>query len=216
MAGASNREALERSDRDRVASRRDALSTRFSNFNLVYAASAACALGAVLASIAIAPGLPGLLGAALAVLMVAIAISDARQFIIPDPLVLAALCLGLLQAWLDPFGDHLAALAGSALRGLVLALAFWGLRKIYKQFRGREGIGFGDVKLAGVAGVWLDWIAVTCAVEIAALAALATIAILAARGLKITVRTRLPFGCFFAPAIWLAWVFDLAVLQMFF
>jgi leader peptidase (prepilin peptidase) / N-methyltransferase len=88
--------------------------------------------------------------------MLAIAISDARRFIIPDPLVLAALGLGLLQALLVPFEDNFAALAGSILRGLLLALAFWGLRKLYKRLRGREGIGFGDVKLAAVAGVWLD------------------------------------------------------------
>jgi leader peptidase (prepilin peptidase)/N-methyltransferase len=170
----------------------------------------------VVVSILVAPGLPGLLGAGLAMLMIAIAISDARQFIIPDPLALTALGLGLLQAWLVPFEDNLAALAGSFLRGLVLAFAFWGLRKLYKRLRGREGIGFGDVKLAAVAGVWLDWVAIICAVEIAALAALVTIAVLAMRGVKITGKTRVPFGCFFAPAIWLAWLVDLAVLQTFF
>jgi leader peptidase (prepilin peptidase) / N-methyltransferase len=147
--------------------------------------------------------------------MIAIAISDARQFIIPDPLVLAALALGLIQTLQLPYPDNLAALASSVLRGLVLALAFWGLRKIYKRLRGREGIGFGDVKLAAVAGVWLDSVGIICAVEIAALAALGMIAILAMRGVEITGRTRVPFGCFFAPAIWLAWLIDLAVLQKF-
>ena len=99
---------------------------------------------------------------------------------------------------------------------LQLALAFWGLRRIYKWLRGREGIGFGDVKLAAVAGVWLNWVAIICAVEIAALTALIMIAILAMRGMKISRRTRVPFGCFFAPAIWLAWLIDLAVLQRLF
>jgi leader peptidase (prepilin peptidase)/N-methyltransferase len=188
----------------------------FPSFNWAYAVSAVCALVAVIASVLVSPGLPGLLGAALAALMTAIAISDARQFIIPDPLVLAALVLGLLQAVLIPFDDRLATLAGSALRGLVLALAFWGLRKIYKRLRGREGIGFGDVKLAAVAGVWLDWTGMICAVEIAALAALVTIAGLAMRGVRLTGKTRVPFGCFFAPAIWLAWFIDLAVLQTFY
>jgi leader peptidase (prepilin peptidase) / N-methyltransferase len=161
----------------------------------------------------VAPGLLGVLGAGLAILMIAITVSDARHFIIPDPLVVAALGLGLLQALLVPSEDVPAALAGSVLRGLVLALAFWCLRKAYKLFRGREGIGFGDVKLAAVAGVWLDWTAITCAVEIAALTALVTIAVLAKRGMVITGKTRMPFGCFFAPTIWLSWLVDLSVLQ---
>jgi leader peptidase (prepilin peptidase) / N-methyltransferase len=175
-----------------------------------------CVLGAVVASVLAAPGLVGVLGAGLAILMIAIAFADARYFIIPDLLVLAALGLGLLQALLVQSENCIAALASSVLRGLVVALAFWSLRKVYKWFRGREGIGLGDVKLAAVAGVWLDWLAITCAVEIAALVALVTIAILAARGRAITGKTRVPFGCFFAPAIWLAWLVDLYVLQSFF
>lgn len=143
-------------------------------------------------------------------LMIAIAVSDARHFIIPDPLVLAALGLGLLQALPVASEDLLAALANSVLRGLALALAFWSLRKTYKWLRGREGIGFGDVKLAAVAGVWLDRLAITFAVEIAALTALLAIAILAMRGMAITGKTRVPFGCFFAPAIWLAWLVNLS------
>jgi leader peptidase (prepilin peptidase)/N-methyltransferase len=162
------------------------------------------------------PGLLGVLGAGLAILMIAIAVADVRYFIIPDQLVLAALGLGLLQALLVKPENFLASSANSVLRGLALALAFWSLRKAYKWFRGRQGIGLGDVKLAAVAGVWLDWLAATCAVEIAALAALATIAVLALRGTAITGKTRLPFGCFFAPAIWLSWLIDLYVLQPFF
>ncbi len=45
--------------------------------------------------------------------------------------------------------------------------------QLYRRLRGREGIGLGDVKLAGVAGAWLDWQSIPIAVEIAALAALA-------------------------------------------
>jgi leader peptidase (prepilin peptidase) / N-methyltransferase len=175
-----------------------------------------CLISAVTASVLVAPGLLGVLGAGLAILMIAIAVVDARHFIIPDLLVLAALGLGLLQALSVQSESSLAAMVSSVVRGLALALAFWSLRKAYKWLRGREGIGLGDVKLAAVAGVWLNWFAITCAVEIAALAALATIAIFAMRGTTITRKTRVPFGCFFAPAIWLAWLVDISVLQPFF
>src|SRR5262249_35261967 len=149
----------------------------------------------------------------LALLMIAIAAADARWFIIPDELSAAALLLGLAHAaWLT--ADTMAVALGVAvLRGVLLALAFWTLRFVYRRLRGREGIGLGDVKLAGVAGVWLDWPTMPVAVEIAALAALAVCAtryLQGARSLDAT--TRLPFGLFFAPAIWLAWLLEATVL----
>jgi leader peptidase (prepilin peptidase)/N-methyltransferase len=100
-------------------------------------------------------------------------------------------------------------LATAALRGTVLAAAFWGLRIAYGRLRGREGIGLGDVKLAGAAGVWLDWATMPVAVEIAALAALAVYAVRRFRGGRSVRRTiRLPFGLFFAPAIWIGWLLE--------
>ena len=88
------------------------------------------------------------------------------------------------------------------------------LRWLYLRLRGREGIGLGDVKLAAVAGAWLGWIAMPVAIEIAALSA---IAVYATRhfilGRPVQATTRLPFGLFFAPAIWLGWVLQATVLQ---
>ena len=78
--------------------------------NWAYAGCSVCVLGAVVASVRVAPGLLGVLGAGLAILMIAIAVSDARHFIIPDLLVLAALGLGLLQALLVQPGNFLAAI----------------------------------------------------------------------------------------------------------
>ena len=79
--------------------------------------------------------------------------------------------------------------------------------RLYGRLRGREGLGLGDVKLAGAAGVWLDWWAMPIAIEIGALAALALYVaghILGRRRIRAT--TRLPFGLFLAPAIWIAWL----------
>jgi leader peptidase (prepilin peptidase)/N-methyltransferase len=104
-------------------------------------------------------------------------------------------------------------LAWAVLRGFVPALAFLGVRVGYRRWRGREGIGLGDVKLAGVAGVWLDWTTIPVAIEIAALAALGTYLIMHLYFHR-TVRptTRLPFGLFLAPAIWMAWILETALL----
>ena len=79
----------------------------------------------------------------------------------------------------------------------------------WPDLRGREGIGLGDVKLAAVAGVWLDWQMIPIAVEIATLSALAVYALrqwVLGRSLRWT--SRIPLGLFLAPAIWLAWFLD--------
>lgn len=169
-------------------------------------AYAACG-SAILVSLLAAPWLSGILGGGLAVVMLAIAVIDARHFIIPDKLVIAALLLGLVNAAVGP---EQAALGfwSSVFRGFVLAALFFTFRTAYRRIRQRDGIGLGDVKLAAVAGLWLSWMAVALAVDIAALAALAAVLISALRGRKISGTTRVPFGLFFAPAIWFAWLID--------
>jgi leader peptidase (prepilin peptidase)/N-methyltransferase len=170
-------------------SRPRARAPAFEDVTIVVAAVATAA-----ASMIVVPGLPGVAGAGLACLMVAIAAVDARRFIIPDELSAAALALGLAHAaiqYSDGIGE---ALAIAALRGAIMALAFFGVWAAY-------------VKLAGVAGVWLDWTSLPIAIEIAALAALAVCLVRwLALGRAINATTRLPFGLFLAPAIWIAWL----------
>lgn len=164
-------------------------------------------------SFAAAPGLVGALGGGLAIVMLAIAVTDARRFIIPDELNAAGLALGLIYAGVQGEGD-LYAVAIAVLRAAVLALSFFALRALYRWWRGREGLGLGDVKLAGVAGAWLAWSAMPIAVEIAALSALAAFAVryyVLRRPLRRT--SRLPFGLFFAPAIWITWLLETSMLH---
>ncbi len=168
----------------------------------------AAAVCAVIASILAAPGLPGLMGGALAATMMAIAAIDARLFIIPDKLVLAGLLLALINVSVAREGQLSAEFANAALRGGVLALLFFGGRTVYRLIRKRQGIGLGDVKLAAVAGVWLDWTSISVAVDLAALSALAAVLVHAIRGRQVTASSAIPFGLFFAPAIWLAWLLE--------
>ena len=177
-------------------------------------ALALVALVAIGASLAVAPGLRGALGAGLALLMLAIAAVDARRFIIPNELTLAAGALGLIYAAVDDPDAIAQALALALLRGAMLGLLFWLLRELYAWLRGREGLGLGDVKLAVAAGIWLDWPAMPIAIEIAALGALALyVAGHVVGRRRIHAATRLPFGLFLAPAIWLAWLVQLWLYQ---
>lgn len=171
--------------------------------------SALVALGcAVAAASLIAAPLPyGLLGAGLGLLMLLIAINDARAFIIPDKLNLAAFGLGLAAAAAGDLESLPENIAAAALRGISLALAFLALRQIYWRLRHRRGVGLGDVKLAAVAGAWLDWTLIPIAIEIAALAALGGYGVSWLTIRRPLSRTaRLPFGLYFAPAIWLCWL----------
>jgi len=167
----------------------------------------------VVVSVVLVPDWGGVWGAGLAVLMVAIAVVDARRFIIPDELTAAALALGLVYAAARESDIWVQALAWSALRGAISALAFLGVRAVYRRLRGRDGIGLGDVKLAGVAGAWLDWPTIPIAIEIAAVAALGAYLIrhfCFRRAVRPT--TRMPFGLFLAPAIWIGWLLETTLL----
>jgi leader peptidase (prepilin peptidase)/N-methyltransferase len=173
------------------------------------------ACGVVIASLVAVPGASGFFGAALGLLMLAIAVADARAYIIPDRLSLAALLLALAETAVNGFENMPENMALAALRGLVLALGFLALRDIYYRLRQRQGIGLGDVKLAAVAGVWLDWPLIPAAIEIAAVLALIVYIgsqLVLRRPLRAT--AKLPFGVFFAPAIWFCWLLGALFLQV--
>jgi leader peptidase (prepilin peptidase)/N-methyltransferase len=172
------------------------------------------AAAAVAASIAVAPDARGILGAGLALVMLAIAVVDARQFIVPNELNAAGFAIALVHAALVRDTGIVEAIVWAFARGATLALMFFALREVYRRLRKREGLGLGDVKLAGVAGAWLDWNAMPLAVEIAALSALAVYALRHfVFGRPVQATSRIPFGLFFAPAIWLAWLIEVLLLR---
>jgi leader peptidase (prepilin peptidase)/N-methyltransferase len=79
----------------------------------------------------------------------------------------------------------------------------------YRRWRGRDGLGLGDIKLAAVAGAWLGLATIFAVIELAALAALGAYVVngyLNKRPLKAT--AFLPFGLFLAPSIWIGWLIE--------
>ena len=170
---------------------------------------AAVAVAACVISVIVAPGLPGYLGAGLALIAIAIAAIDARWFIIPNELSAAGFALGLANA--ATYAPHAIweAIGIALLRGVVLALLFLALRALYQRARGRDGIGLGDVKLAGVAGAWLGWTTLPIAIEIAALSAIAAFGVRPYRGQRaFDPALKFPFGLFLAPSIWIGWLIE--------
>jgi leader peptidase (prepilin peptidase) / N-methyltransferase len=189
------------------------LSTRTA---LMSAVLALVAVAAIYLSFASAPGIIGIMAAGFALVMLAIAVIDWRSFIIPDWLNAAGVGFAMMHAAAQEPEAMARAVAIAALRGVVLALIFFAVRYGYARFRGRQGLGLGDVKLAFVAGAWLDWVMIPIAIQLAAFATLsAYIVRQLVSGRAISTTNRMPFGLFFAPAIWICWVLEVRWLEAF-
>jgi leader peptidase (prepilin peptidase)/N-methyltransferase len=170
-------------------------------------ATTSALLAVVIGSLVAAPGPDGLCGAFLGMLMLAIAVSDAERYIIPNELTAAALALALLRAGTIGPDAGWPGLAWAVLRAAAMALPLLALMAGYRRWRGRDGLGLGDVKLAAVAGAWLGWTMMFAVLELAALTALAAYLLTAMlRRKKLKGTAFLPFGTFLAPCIWLGWL----------
>jgi leader peptidase (prepilin peptidase) / N-methyltransferase len=136
-------------------------------------------------------------------LLLALAIMDLRTYRLHDALVIVLAALGAGATWLlapDQFWTHaLAGLAGVATLFLV-ALA-------YRGFRGRDGLGLGDAKLFGAAGLWVGWNGLASVLLIASLAALCAALVQRLRGREMRADSVLPFGPFLSLALWLVWLY---------
>jgi leader peptidase (prepilin peptidase) / N-methyltransferase len=106
----------------------------------------------------------------------ALAFTDLEKRLLPDEFTLGGLMLGLAFAWFVPVGAgadsvagiflylaginlnaHAQSLAEALLAAAVLSGILWGAGKIYFIVRGREGLGFGDVKLVAMIGSFLGF-----------------------------------------------------------
>ena len=163
------------------------------------AALAATALAALLLE-----GAAFFAGYVLLLTLIALAFADARHFVLPDPvltfLALAGVAWGFLGGTLAPVDMAIGALAGG---GTFLAIA-----AAYRLLRRRDGLGFGDVKLMAVAGLWVGWQGLpTVALAGAFLALLVASATALATRTPLSAGARLAFGPYLCAGIALAWLF---------
>jgi len=161
----------------------------------------------IVLSFALFSGVQSALSSLLGCAMLAITLSDARSFIVPDWISLPMIPFGLLAASLtaSTIDPNMAVLHHSAA-ALIAGIAFYALSRGFHLLREHEGLGLGDVKLAAVAGAWVGPEGVTLVVLLASLGAIAFVLFLRLfQGQSIDRRTAIPFGAFLAPAIWVVW-----------
>jgi leader peptidase (prepilin peptidase)/N-methyltransferase len=98
-------------------------------------------------------GLEALRGAAFATILLGIAMTDARAYLIPDEFTIGGLAVGILfalAAGRQPLGTALlGAAVGFGLLWLVAVAGEW----MFKQ----EAMGGGDIKMMAMVGAFLGW-----------------------------------------------------------
>ena len=185
--------------------------TNFGNGALDLYPNPAVVIGAgaalALVSAAFLPWPVAIASTVLGILMIAGADVDARTYLLPDAVPFGATLAGIVAApfidplntWSDPWLAGASAVARALGCAAVLAL----LRAGYAQVRRQEGLGLGDVKLAAAVGAWLPLDAIPLCFALAASAALVSALIAQWRGHIVERATRLPFGAFLCPSLWL-------------
>ncbi len=141
--------------------------------------------------------------------LLALAWIDLRDMILPDvmtlPLVLAGLAWALI-AEPERIVDH----AVGAAAGWLL---FWGVSRLYRILRGRDGLGEGDAKLLAASGAWVTWTGLGPVMQIGALTGLAWALGNRLRGTETTATTAIPFGPPLALATWVVWLYGAFIAQ---
>jgi leader peptidase (prepilin peptidase) / N-methyltransferase len=168
------------------------------------AVSAVACAGACAAGILFLEPIDAVFGTLLAAAALLIAAVDLDRFEIPDMANFAVFALGL--AWSQAWGFDFESFTQALLRSLLVAGLLFAVRAGYRAVRNLEGLGLGDVKLAGAGAAWLSLPHMAVGILIAVGAA---IAVILARSIvakeRIKAHSAVPFGTFLAPAIWMAW-----------
>jgi leader peptidase (prepilin peptidase)/N-methyltransferase len=86
---------------------------------------------------------------------------------------------------------------------LAMALIAW----LYLRVRGREGMGFGDAKLAAAAGAWLGLEPLPSVLLLASIAGIIWILVAALIRGRAALSQRIPFGLPLSLAIWIVWLY---------
>jgi len=161
---------------------------------------AGCAAVGVAAAL-VAPGPVAMAGAGFGWLLLVLAVMDARDFWLPDPLVAALALVAAVGAWIAPpaLGERLAGGVGGFA-------VLWLIGAGYRWWRGREGLGGGDPKLFGAIGLALGWRMLPAVLLVAGLVGIGWVLLHKLRGRAVAADDALPLGTLLAIAAYPAWL----------
>ena len=161
----------------------------------------------LLAAVSKDPSWPEIVLAALYLfgVLAAVCAIDARYGIIPDSLVIALAAGGLIQVVVTRQAELPQRISEA---GLFFA-AGWLFRAGYRRVRGHHGLGFGDVKFATAAVIWIGIEAAPRLLIMAVLSALASLVILRIEGHRLHRQQAISFGPHLAIGVWLSWLVEI-------
>lgn len=174
------------------------------NLTAPCATAAAAAVAVVLWAAAVVPQLLLWPSCLLGWSLLALALTDWRQMLLPDtltlPLGLAG--VGVTAMWFP-------SLLVDSVFGAVLGWGvFTALAAGYRRLRGRDGLGGGDAKLLAALGSWLGWQGLPSVVAVAALTGLAVVTGASrVTGRQVFGHDAMPLGSHLALAGWLTWLY---------
>lgn len=92
--------------------------------------------------------------------LIALSVIDIDHQLLPDPVTLPVLWLGLSLSLFHSLipGEMLFISPATAIIGAVSGyLLLWSVYHLFKWVTGKEGMGYGDFKLLAMLGAWLGW-----------------------------------------------------------
>ncbi|MCG8693587.1 MAG: A24 family peptidase [Minwuiales bacterium] len=167
-----------------------------------YPAIELAALAAAVWAAAVTSGWLTILSVVIGWWLLALAVIDWRHFLLPDLLTLPLIPMGLGAVY---FLGHQSVL--DAILSTVIGLAvFCAIAAAYRKLRGREGLGFGDAKLAAGAGAWLGWYGLPSMLLIASFTALVWALAAGRHQGTMDWQAKVSFGSFLCLGFWLTWL----------
>ena len=127
--------------------------------------------------------------------LISCAFIDLDHMILPDKFTLSGIVIGLIGAAINPERSFVESILGVLMGGGFL----WAVAYLYYAFRGREGMGGGDIKLLAWIGAILGWKAIPMVILLSSVVG-SIVGIALALRTKDGMKYAIPFGPFLVAA----------------